>query len=232
MVIAALAAAAIMLAGGGYYRVLAGRYARAVESVRMPEGWLNALPLEIDGWRGHDEPLERSVIRATDTDAHLNRVYVNAAGTKAVALFVGYGIRLRDLLPHRPEVCYPGNGWLLSQRDDLQLDPGDGSSVTCRLLSFRKGGFSADDVSVLNYYVVDGQYCADVSALRERAVQETAAQSYSVQVQISTPGGIGADPRGVLVEFARACAPLLRELMPDRLGTGAAAPVAKAEVEP
>ncbi len=213
---AAAAAATIILAGGGYYRVLADRYARQTSSVTMPAGWLDALPLEIDGWTGEDDAMEESIIEATDTDAHLNRVYINDSRTAAVSMFLGYGIQLRDLAPHRPEVCYPGNGWLVGGTTDEEVTLADGSVLACRILNFHRGGFSSDAVTVLNFYIVDGRYCPDVSCLRDKATKVDAGPSYAVQVQLSSPGGLGKEPERILREFAAVCTPYLRALMPDQ----------------
>lgn len=179
------AAVAVLAVSGFGYRLVAARLTDVHGSTRLPRGTLSALPLQLGEWQGHDIPLDEDVIRRTDTDDHINRVYVRANGTEAVSLFVGYGARLRDLMPHRPEVCYPGAGWLLDRAEAVSLDLGEGRELPCRVLKFYQGGMDAGHVTVLNYYLVDGQYCPDVSLLRSKAWRFHVDVSYMAQAQIA-----------------------------------------------
>lgn len=208
-------ASVLMLAGGLNYRATAARYARDPASAPLPAGTLAKLPLQMGDWLGVDSPMEESIVEATDTDDHLSRVYENRAANQAVSLFVGYGIRLRDLTPHRPEVCYPGNGWTADGAKDIEVSLADGSTLACRVLRFRRGGLSNDSVTVLCYYIVDGEYCADVSLLRSKSARADADGSFSVQVQIVSGGGLldsSAEP--AVKAFAAVAAPQLLRLLP------------------
>src|SRR5512141_1892537 len=102
---AAVGLCVFLVSGAGYYW-LAERYARASQSVPIPAGTLGRLPLGIGDWRGQDVPMDEQIIRATRTDDHLNRAYARPAANQNVTLWVAYGVRFRDLMPHRPEVCY------------------------------------------------------------------------------------------------------------------------------
>ena len=87
--LAAVLLATMWLIGGGTaYRAVARRYARSPESVPLPPGTLARLPLEIKDWRGREVPLEEAIIRATDTDQCVNRLYARRGQREAVALFV------------------------------------------------------------------------------------------------------------------------------------------------
>jgi len=219
LTLAVSTAVSVLLLGGVGYRVIANRYARPVDSVKLPPGTLAKLPLEIGNWSGKDSPLEDAIVEQTDTDAHVNRTYINRAASQAVSLFVGYGIRLRDLMPHRPEVCYPGGGWTADGATDVELLLADGSMLPCRILRFRRGGLSNDRITVLNYYVVDGECCADVSVLRSKAWRAAGGDSYAVQVQVvADTGPFRPEPESAVREFAALCALELRKLLPDASG--------------
>lgn len=179
------AAVAVLAVSGFGYRVVSARLTDVHGSTRLPKGTLAALPLRLGEWEGRDIPLDEDVIRRTDTDDHINRTYVRRRGMEAISLFVGYGARLRDLMPHRPEVCYPGAGWLLDRVDAISLDLGDGKELPCRVLKFSRGGMDAAHVTVLNYYLVDGKYCPDVSLLRSKAWRFQVDASYMAQTQIA-----------------------------------------------
>ncbi|UCF34648.1 MAG: EpsI family protein, partial [Phycisphaerales bacterium] len=131
--------------------------------------------------------LEDALIQATDTDDHVNRKYVQGGGGRQVSLWLAYGIQLRDLQPHRPEVCYPGAGWTLDDINEVSLQLDAGGVLPCRILSFHRGGLQSDVVVVLNYYIVDGTYCPDVSLLRSRQWRPgKGGARYAAQVQIAS----------------------------------------------
>ncbi len=118
--LAASVAFCLLLLSGAGYQWLAVRYARASQSVPIPAGSLSHLSLHIVGWTGRDVPIDPQIIRATDTDDHLNRAYIRSAARENVNLWVAYGVHYRDLMPHRPEVCYPSNGWTLNNERYLR----------------------------------------------------------------------------------------------------------------
>ncbi len=181
---ATAAAFAMLVASGVGFRLLASEYVRSSESIHVPVGTLATLPLEINGWFGSEVVMDERVLRATDTDDHVNRIYRRGPG-EAVALFIGYGVNLRDLAPHRPEVCYPGAGWTLDQTrlvEDFEISEEPG--FACQIHDFHRGGLAGQRVTVLNYYIVDGQFCGDVSLLRSRAWRGGGDSTYAAQVQI------------------------------------------------
>jgi len=175
---------AVLLAGGAGFRILAGRLARLGAAEPLPPAGLGAMPLVVGQWSGRDVPLADALAEATDTDALLSRAYTSPAG-RVVTLYIGYGIRARDLMPHRPEVCYPGAGWTLQARRTVKLELRDGSVLPCTIYRFFKGGFDQGTVLVLDYYVVDGRYCPDVSLLRSKAWRGQGAVHYVAQVQVT-----------------------------------------------
>lgn len=178
---------AVLIAGGVAYRSLAEHYGRRTGGITLDRGTLSKLPLEVGEWVGHDVPLEDALIQATDTDDHVNRKYVQGRGGRQVSLWLAYGIQLRDLQPHRPEVCYPGAGWTLDDISEVSLQLDAGSMLPCRILSFYRGGLQSDVVVVLNYYIVDGTYCPDVSLLRSKQWRlGKGGARYAAQVQIAS----------------------------------------------
>jgi hypothetical protein len=71
---------------------------------------------------------------------------------------------------------------------------------------------------VLNYYIVDGQYCPDVSLLRSKAARGTSGIRYMAQVQItsSANGRLTPETAGRSVQaFAADSAQAIRAVMPD-----------------
>ena len=217
-------ALALLLLSGAGFRALAAYYSRPSTSVPIPKGTLAKLPVRIGEWVGEDTPMDERIVRKTDADDLVNRLYQRTGGSQTVSLFVAYGVRLRDLSPHRPEVCYPGAGWTLDGTRSLELNGADGLPVLCRLLRFHKGTLTSEKILVLNYYIVDGRYCPDVSLLRSKAWRANTAGSYSAQVQLTCPDSTEYETEKYLRDLATRSAPLILRLLADAVaGTDPAA---------
>ncbi|MBI5866129.1 MAG: EpsI family protein, partial [Planctomycetes bacterium] len=168
-------------------------------------GTLAQIPQAIGSWRGEDVPVSDAVIVASQVDDHIYRRYRSAETAGELTLFVGGGARPRDLMPHRPEVCYPSAGWVWQRAIPLTLETPPNGSLACRLIEFQRGGLSSERAVVLNYYLVDGACLADVDELRTKAALGGAAVRQVVQVQISARPATGTDSqiiRRMLEQFA------------------------------
>jgi hypothetical protein len=218
MVLAIGIGVGLMLISGWGYRHLARYLDRPAETMAMSAGTLAKLPMNLGSWEGTDLPLESGVVRALDAEDYLNRGYARYLGTEAVELFIVYGVRGRDLMPHRPEVCYPANGWVLREADRDQLPIAEAENLECKIYHFDRSGLDFNAISVLNYYIIDGQYCPDVSLLKSKAWRGSGALRYLVQVQISCPLGLtrtSETTNRILRDFAVDSAPAIRSLLAD-----------------
>ncbi len=214
-ILSLVAALVFVLGGGVAYRMTFAWLNRAPETIPLPAGTLAAVPMQIGDWVGEDVPLSESIIRVADVDDYLCRNYRNRVDGSLVAVFVAYGVRARDLVPHRPEVCYPGNGWTQQRLEQRTIRLADGSTLQTRLFQFAPGGLNPGALLVLNYYIVDGRSCPDVSLLRSRAWRGQATIRYMAQVQITTRVN-PMDPKAseqVVERFARLFAPQVRDLL-------------------
>lgn len=222
---------------GQWYRIRAEHYAQYSASVPIPEGTLNQLPMHIGDWSGRDQPLSSRVVEVTDTEDHVNRVYFDTKSGGMVALFVGYGVRFRDLAPHRPEVCYPAAGWVLLNVESVALPTADGQTLDCRMLRFEQSGLGGVKINVLNYYIVNDTYWPDVSEIRHRAAELDTGMRYVAQVQITAAHAVSEpDPASRLIDFARVAAPEIRRLIESavqqQMGSPGSDPPVAAEGEP
>jgi EpsI family protein len=190
---AVIVAAALLVASGVGFRALDEYLERPNGGTPLPAGTLARLPLQIGTWQGQEVPIDAALRRATDTDDLINRQYRRTSDGALVSLYVAYGIRARDLMPHRPEVCYPGAGWTFRSSDDRQLALPSGHSLAGRVLRFAHGTFDQRQIVVVNYYIVDGQYCPDVSLLRSKAWHGSRGVRYMVQAQITATSDAYAD---------------------------------------
>ena len=181
---------------------------------------VDQLPMEIADWTGEEVPVAEEIVRATDTDAHISRRYARSGGFEAVSLWIASGVKARDLMPHRPEVCYVGAGWRPGGRDVLELPMADGAVMPCNVMQFSRGVLNNERVVVLDYYIVDGEYCANVSLLRSRAWKGGAAIGYMAQVQIVTaipPGTTAEAATDIVSAFAVESGPYIAGLFDRHL---------------
>jgi len=215
VIVAAVVATILMLVSTAGYRVLAARLAGSVATSPIRPEALEQLPLQMGGWAGKEVPLDEAIVRATDTDAHINRYYSRKNGLETVSFYVASGVRARDLMPHRPEVCYTGAGWTLTDRRSMELPLSNGMKLPCNILQFSRGTLSTERIMVLDYYLVDGQYCRDVSLLRSKAWQGSGTVDYVAQVQIATSvasAQIAHSARTIVSDFAVESALLIADL--------------------
>ncbi|MFH1882621.1 MAG: hypothetical protein ABIL62_07930, partial [Planctomycetota bacterium] len=80
-----------------------------------------------------------------------------------------------------------------------------GMELPCMALQFSRGTLNTKKTVLLNYYIVDGQYCRDISLLRSKAWRGSGTVRYVAQVQIvaSTTVNLTADSAARLVcDFA------------------------------
>jgi len=185
--ISAMIATFMTLAFGIGYRVVAARLAAPVNAVSIDPAVLAQLPMELGEWTGQDTPMDEATVRATDTDGYVNRRYSRYGGAENVGLYIAYGVRARELMPHRPEVCYPCAGWTRTDRRSMDLPVSDEVQLPCGILQFSRGVLATRKVLILNYYIVDGQYSPDVSLLRSNAWRGPDTSGYAAQVQIVAP---------------------------------------------
>jgi EpsI family protein len=186
VMIAAITASFLMLILGLGYRVLAARLAAPLNTTPISPAALESLPLQIGDWTGRDVPLDEAIVRATDTDALINRSYSRNNSFEFISLYIATGVKARDLMPHRPEVCYTGAGWTLIDKRSMELTLSDDTALPCNIMQFSRGTLNTKKIVVLDYYIVDGQYCSDVSLLRSKAWHGSGWVRYVAQVQIVT----------------------------------------------
>lgn len=197
---AATGASVLMLLFGLVYRAVAAKIEAPVDANPVSQAMLDRLPMEIGGWTGQEAPIEDNIIEATDTDAHVSRQYRMQSGSGLVSLWIAAGVRARDLMPHRPEVCYTGSGYTLMRHEVLDLPLADGTILSCNAMQFTRGTLTGSRVLVLYYYLVDGQYCRDVAEWRYKVIWTPISYIAQVQVVAAITESTGPD---VAMRYAR-----------------------------
>ena len=148
---------------------------------------LAELPTELGKWTGTDVEIEEWVIGQGDFRQIVNRVYRDSSDS---AVRVHTAI-LRPLmggkLPHMPEVCYRGNGYVVVDNRNFYAESDPGHGVTARLVTFEG---HRQRTYVLYWYQFNDVAVADRQALQEAtwAVRGKAAWPPMLKVMLSTEG--------------------------------------------
>jgi len=183
---ASLMAVLVLLFADLSYRSIALRLLCPTTSRPLDVSQLALLPLRIGGWEGEDIPLSKRVIEVARIDSCINRIYSLAGKGASISLYIGAGGAVRDIVSHRPEVCYTMAGWTLMNREYIELLCDDGIELECSVMRFSRGDLELSNVTVLNYFVFNGELCGDVSQVLSAALH---GGTYVGQVQIASAAG-------------------------------------------
>ncbi len=83
-------------------------------------------------------------------------------------------------------------------------------------MKFSRGALLGERLTVLNYYLLDGKYSPDVTALRDHAWRFKAGLQYVAQVQIvSGDTVLGTNAESAVLDFAAASANAIRDLLTE-----------------
>ncbi len=150
-----------LLAVGAGQRWLRRAMEASAASPVLLERPLASLPLRVGSWEGVDVPVDARVLERAANDDYVNRRYVDLTNNRFVDLFVAYTASPGAMLGHRPDRCYPANGWRLEEVKAELLQRKVGGELHCLIHRFVREGQQIEGLVVLNYYVLQGQYTTD-----------------------------------------------------------------------
>jgi hypothetical protein len=151
---------------------------------------LSEFPIRISQWVGRDVPIPEAVLEAAANDDFLSRLYLNESSNQWANVYIAYTARPRTMLGHRPQVCYPANGWTHEDSEHIRVISISGRTIRCLLHKFQKSTSEIEETVVLNYYIVNGRLTDDERVFsglgwRTPNVDGNPAR-YAAQVQISS----------------------------------------------
>jgi EpsI family protein len=129
-----LLVACVMTVTGGYVQLVS-----TTDFVPAADG-LSALPLQIESWRGRDEPrLDPETEAILQADSYLMRTYTR--GAAPLTLFVAYyGTQRAGHTMHSPLNCLPGTGWEWVERGGQRVSIAPGREIETNRNIARKNG--------------------------------------------------------------------------------------------
>jgi len=150
-----LPAVLILAAQGAVLRVLS----IPEKGIIIPQ--IDRMPGQFGPWKTvSEEALDPSVQAYLKPDSYILRDYGNAASGGAVNLFVAYFKSIQSgYAPHSPAVCLPGNGWLVRERNIIQISvPGRDAGIPVNKFVLEKAG---QHILVLYWYQNDRNVWAE-----------------------------------------------------------------------
>jgi hypothetical protein len=165
--LAALLAVLLLIGAGIAYRAAASGLRRIRDNpVALPVP-LSAIPMHIGDWKGQNVSLPSTTedyIRTNFADDYVSRLYVNTVeGIKADIYVVYCCTYPSGLLGHKPDVCYPSNGWTHDSTTPMEITSRLGQKIPCLMHEFHRTRPVYEQASVLSFYVLNGEI-----TLRER----------------------------------------------------------------
>jgi EpsI family protein len=211
----------LLLSAGGAHRWLSGILRRTPSTRVVLEPPLSSLPLVVGSWEGIDISIDDRVLDVAGADDYVNRRYVDRGSGQVVNLYVAYTSRPAKMLGHRPDVCYPANGWTHTTTEEDRVLLPDGQLLACLIHYFHRGEGESEGLVVLNYYMLEGKRTtqwSDFWGPQWRLPNLSRNPSYYVaQVQISSsvaPASLFERGEATVKNFAREVADEVDSLLP------------------
>jgi EpsI family protein len=180
--------------------------------VRQP---LRQLPLAMDGWQGHEDPLEERIVSVLGVSDYVNRAYVSGE-RQPVGLYVGYyqSQRTGETI-HSPKNCLPGAGWEPVRAGHLTIPLSATPAITVNEYLVEKG---PAQYLVFYWYQAHGRVIASEYSgkawLVFDAITRNRTDGALVRVLTSTRNGED-QARARTVQFVQALYPRLSGFIPD-----------------
>jgi EpsI family protein len=210
----------LLILTGILYRGVAGRLKAAYQSPTKLPIPLSGFPEKIGMWTGMDMPLRsttKEYMEQNFADDYFSRRYINSQNNSWADVYVVYcSTRPGGILGHRPQVCYPGAGWIWDGTDEKNVVSASGRKISCLIHRFHIPQPQYRETVVLNFYILNGQITtreSDFSGLlgRRPNVGGNLAR-YVVQVQISSV------VENSILEMAKTIADQIIDFFPDTNG--------------
>lgn len=178
---------------------------------------LDTIPLQIGGWVGQDVPMDPLILKESQADDHLNRIYEDSRMPgRRLSLWINYstkGLNLR----HSPEVCLPSGGWskVESQCRVITIPGSSGKPLPITRLGYSQGEL-VQSVGFWYYIFGEGKLEQYVRGLpiASRSSHGRTTRGSGLTVEVFCLGS--ADPGGeALKDFASALLPMLEPVLPE-----------------
>jgi EpsI family protein len=116
-------------------------YQKPASRVDVKKTSLSTALEDIEGWQSYKQiPIDDKIVNALELDDYVNQQYVE--GNESVFLYIGYYKTTKKLgALHDPMVCFPGQGWNVSDntKSQLVLNQDTGEKISFSSMIVTKG---------------------------------------------------------------------------------------------
>lgn len=178
---------------------------------------LASVPLKIGRWVGRDVPMDDRVLRETQADDYLNRLYEDTAHPgQRFKLWINYSVHGLNLR-HSPEICLPSGGWtkIESRTRVMKVDRPSGLPQVITRLGYGQSDL-VQDIGFWYYIFGEGgfEHFARSLPIASRSSHGRTTRGSGLTVEVFFAGDM--DPDGKLLEeFAQALLDELEPLLPE-----------------
>lgn len=113
-------------------------------------------PLNLDGWRGEDTPVDDNTYEILETKNVLSRVYTDPGGERVYLLLVSSKEDRR--VAHPPEVCYLSSNFEILDQETYKMEAQDLGKIPVNVFVARPERRPEERQYVLYVYKVGGRY--------------------------------------------------------------------------
>lgn len=180
-------------------------------------GPLDSIPNELGDWVGQDLKVDPLILKESQADDHLNRVYESRKHPgQRLSLWINYS-RLGLNLRHSPEICLPSGGWTKIESDCkvLPIRSHAGRTIAMTRLAYSQGEL-VQRIGFWYYIFGEGRLERYVRNLpiTSRSSHGRTTRGSGLTVEVFCPGE--ADPEGESIQdFARSLLVALEPLLPE-----------------
>jgi len=125
---------------------------------------LSEFPVQLGEWKGNDTEIQDETLEVLKARSYVNRTYLNAAGQRMdVHIAIWHDSDVSEC-PHPPQICYPGAGWNLQDRQKATFNV-DGREYPIEFMAFEKKGLR---VVTGHWFQAGENFYTNADSLEER----------------------------------------------------------------
>ncbi|QDU33073.1 hypothetical protein KS4_11140 [Poriferisphaera corsica] len=179
--------AMILLLGIGLQAVFRPQPSDASEFHAVAKNSIYSLPSQIGDWVGRDQDIPASAIKLLRPNAIISRSYYNKKTGETASLLIVQSKDARDMRGHFPPVCYPANGYQMTNEMQVDWDADgllmNGTDYTFSIQRSNRVTY----LNVANFIILPNGYVVpNMKALNEAASDYTRFFQGAAQLQLVT----------------------------------------------
>jgi hypothetical protein len=127
------------------------------------------IPISSGDWSGLDVPVPATAVDQLRPNILISRQLRNVVDGTTVGLLLVQSRDVRDLAPHYPPVCYPGQGLTLTKQEPIVLQV-DNLQIPATRYTFESNSFQADGALQVDDFMIlpDGRFQPDMKGMDRR----------------------------------------------------------------